>query len=538
MKMTKLFLSLAIAGVTFSQLSSAAYAKTVDSTNKLVLEEEGEMNFSDVSPNHWSYMSIKNLVNEYKVLGGFPDGTFRGNRNLTRYEAAAMLMKVMDKVEEIASKGGKTTVSSGNKADLDRLKKEFATELEDLQNEVRKVSKDVQDLQKDLDETKDDVDMVKDMLPKVKVKGEVATRYEAKTGNLSNFDVYDAKAAQVRARIGLTTEPIGGAVFGARLSTGPANDTTNQYLTLGQPGSDLGVGLDMAYVAFRPWDSAIDLTFGRHGNTFVKTTELNWDEDLTFDGSYLKLRFGEAKGTNLSLYGDYTLLNVNGVDLAKNNRGKHSFKDDANGTSGMISGGGALNLGSEDSMMFMIGGNYHAMTNPNNLIGKTLSLNPRTNLITTDGKGLVSKYMLGTGSVMLTLFPSSFPITVYGDVSYNLGAGQNAAAQGDADKDLRAKAMKSNLGYVAGVMLGHLRESGNMMLGYQYKMVGTDSVFSAFNEDQLMGTGVNAQEVMLGIQFAPKTIGTVGAQMSSDATGTTPYYTLREIGRASCRERV
>ena len=139
MKMTKLFLSLAIAGVTFSQISSVAYAKTIDNTTKFVLEEEGEMNFSDVSPNHWSYMSIKNLVNEYKVLGGFPDGTFRGNRNLTRYEAAAMLMKVMDKVEEIAGKGGKTTMSSGNKADVDRLKKEFATELEDLQNEVRKV---------------------------------------------------------------------------------------------------------------------------------------------------------------------------------------------------------------------------------------------------------------------------------------------------------------------------------------------------------------------------------------------------------------
>jgi len=94
MKINKVLCALAIASVTLSQLPLNAYAKSV-AHKDVIVEEEGEMSFSDVSPNHWAYRAIKKLVEEYGVLGGFPDGTFRGNRNLTRYEAAAMIAKVI-----------------------------------------------------------------------------------------------------------------------------------------------------------------------------------------------------------------------------------------------------------------------------------------------------------------------------------------------------------------------------------------------------------------------------------------------------------
>ena len=46
---------------------------------------------TDVSPNHWAYTAVNNLVEDYGCLAGYPDGTFRGNEAVTRYEFAAAM---------------------------------------------------------------------------------------------------------------------------------------------------------------------------------------------------------------------------------------------------------------------------------------------------------------------------------------------------------------------------------------------------------------------------------------------------------------
>lgn len=57
----------------------------------------------DLSPDHWAYGAIKQLVEKYQIMEGFPDSTFRGSRTLSRYELAAALAKVMARVEEMLS---------------------------------------------------------------------------------------------------------------------------------------------------------------------------------------------------------------------------------------------------------------------------------------------------------------------------------------------------------------------------------------------------------------------------------------------------
>ena len=47
--------------------------------------------FSDVYPTDWAYQALANLVETYGCVAGYPNGTFRGNRAMTRYEAAALL---------------------------------------------------------------------------------------------------------------------------------------------------------------------------------------------------------------------------------------------------------------------------------------------------------------------------------------------------------------------------------------------------------------------------------------------------------------
>ena len=72
--------------------------------------------FSDVYPTDWAYQALANLVEQYGCVAGYPNGTFRGNRAMTRYEAAALLNACLDRITEVTD-------------ELRRLLKEFETEL-------------------------------------------------------------------------------------------------------------------------------------------------------------------------------------------------------------------------------------------------------------------------------------------------------------------------------------------------------------------------------------------------------------------------
>ena len=76
--------------------------------------------FSDVPMNHWAYDAVEQMAAK-GILEGYPNGTFKGNRAMTRYEIAQMVARMMAN-----GVGG---------ADADKLKAlivEFAPELEAL----------------------------------------------------------------------------------------------------------------------------------------------------------------------------------------------------------------------------------------------------------------------------------------------------------------------------------------------------------------------------------------------------------------------
>ena len=56
--------------------------------------------FSDVYPTDWAYQALANLVEQYGCVAGYPNGTFRGNRAMTRYEAAALLNACLDRITD------------------------------------------------------------------------------------------------------------------------------------------------------------------------------------------------------------------------------------------------------------------------------------------------------------------------------------------------------------------------------------------------------------------------------------------------------
>ena len=89
--------------------------------------------FSDVSPDDWAYQAVSDLSSQ-GVVEGYPDGTFKGERNMTRYELAQIIARLMAKEDQL---------NADQKATLDKLAGEYADELANLGVRVSNLEKKV-----------------------------------------------------------------------------------------------------------------------------------------------------------------------------------------------------------------------------------------------------------------------------------------------------------------------------------------------------------------------------------------------------------
>ena len=87
---------------------------------------------SDVQPSDWAFAALQSLVERYGVIAGYGDGTFKGNRALTRYEFAAGLNAALDKINELVAAGLTEKVRKEDLVTLQNLRTEFAGELATL----------------------------------------------------------------------------------------------------------------------------------------------------------------------------------------------------------------------------------------------------------------------------------------------------------------------------------------------------------------------------------------------------------------------
>ena len=97
----------------------------------------GADSFSDVPKDHWAYEALDYLAKE-GVVDGYTDGTFEGNRTMSRYEMAAIVYKACQN----------ENISIGGRAVLDKLRAEYDAEIKQLNTRVDKVEKDVEEMQK------------------------------------------------------------------------------------------------------------------------------------------------------------------------------------------------------------------------------------------------------------------------------------------------------------------------------------------------------------------------------------------------------
>ena len=87
--------------------------------------------FSDVDSDSWAYQAVSTLSDE-NIVDGYPDGTFRGNKHLTRYELAQVIAKLMAKSDRL---------SPERQAVIQQLSKEYKDELANLGVRISELEK-------------------------------------------------------------------------------------------------------------------------------------------------------------------------------------------------------------------------------------------------------------------------------------------------------------------------------------------------------------------------------------------------------------
>ena len=220
--------------------------------------------FSDVPAGHWAYDAVNKLAAE-GVVDGYPDGTYGGDKLMTRYEMAQIVAKAM-------AKG----------ANVDKLAAEFADELDSLG--VR-----VANLEKKADN--------------VKITGQIRASYRDMQGDTDGND------GRLRTRLF-----VNGTINEDWTYTGRFEN--NQYFTNDEAGDngDDEVKLNWAYVSGQL--GGVKVTAGRqdfklHDGNVV---------DATFDGisaSYgkdVKLTGYVAKATDAGTWDNLDDDKVDGME--------------------------------------------------------------------------------------------------------------------------------------------------------------------------------------------------------------------------------
>ena len=111
--------------------------------------------FADVPYSHWAYDAINTMASR-GVIQGFPDGTYKGNKNVTRYELAMITAKMIANIEN-----GVGSVSKDDMKTLEKLTTEFADELALLGVKITALEDDMAVVKEDVAGLKKDVDGIK-----------------------------------------------------------------------------------------------------------------------------------------------------------------------------------------------------------------------------------------------------------------------------------------------------------------------------------------------------------------------------------------
>ncbi|WP_221642942.1 iron uptake porin [Nostoc sp. 2RC] len=105
-------------------------------TSDTVAQVTSVSQLSDVQPTDWAFQALQSLVERYGCIAGYPNGTYRGNRAMTRYEFAAGLNACLERINELIATSTNDLVKKEDLATLQKLQSEFTAELATLRGRI------------------------------------------------------------------------------------------------------------------------------------------------------------------------------------------------------------------------------------------------------------------------------------------------------------------------------------------------------------------------------------------------------------------
>ena len=193
--------------------------------------------FSDVTPDDWAYQAVSDLSAQ-GVVEGYPDGSFKGERNMTRYELAQIIARLMAKEDQL---------NAEQQATLDKLAGEYADELANLGVRVANLEKKVGN---------------------ISWSGDARMQYQhALNGRKDHADSWNGRMRiNVEGQVNDQVTVNGRFVNEMDFKDGDSSDTS----------------MDRINAKWTPNDATY-VTIGRQG-VALDVTGTFWDEDAVFDG--------------------------------------------------------------------------------------------------------------------------------------------------------------------------------------------------------------------------------------------------------------
>lgn len=140
-------------GMRFYKKKTALLALAFAALSATAFAADGADSFSDVPKDHWSYEALDYLAKN-GVIEGYADGTFQGNRTMSRYEMAAITARAMQA----------SNLDIGARSVLEKLEKEYGSELATLRAQV--------------EQNTEDIRKNREAIERFKVHGFVRTQYD------------------------------------------------------------------------------------------------------------------------------------------------------------------------------------------------------------------------------------------------------------------------------------------------------------------------------------------------------------------------
>lgn len=454
-------------------------------TNNVSYSQENDTGLVDVSTNHWAYKSLETLINKYNFKIGYPDKTFKGNNQITRYEVVSLLNQVLEQMP-------KKNITPEDLNNINDLRIEYSKDLkllkDEFNNRISILEDQLDSLETENEKNNDTFKKFMSSLPFV-LGGDIGFRYQLNTQSLGQ----DFKNQVHQSRVSFTIDsrdidPIG---YGLRILTGGADRVTNTWWKTADFFARLPINLDRAFIIYRPVNF-FDITIGKFKDPF-SNTEVYMDEEISPQGLLQTLRF-----IDLSPVIQELSFNAGEYIISMDNSTTPII-----GNTYSLNGNADLKMNITDFIGLNLKGGYYHYIGSNNIAKANIAPanlpanqtftpkvtgNTNANTLNSDGTYKANFNILNGFAKVIFRLNERFPLTLSADYLHNLGTTQD------------------NNSYQLSAKIGNTKDQGNFFVGYNFKHVQSDAVISLFIEDQLGSTDMQAHEGILGIKLFPNTI--------------------------------